>query len=269
MVRSLVPTGIIFAGVLFMLAALQRQLIYFPTTAPEERLLEMASRLGLQAWRDDEGLAVGWRPAGDYHGNKRLLVFHGNAGFALDRAYFREGFEHLADGWEIILFEYPGYGARPGKPSAELIKRAAATALEELTNDDERPLYLLGESLGSGVASYLAGKYPEQVAGLLLVTPFTSLADMAAKHYPILPVRALLSEDYDSVEALAVYRGPVAFLLAGRDEIVPTELGQALHDGYAGSKWLRIEPNASHNTLPYHPGADWWREVADFLADNQ
>ena len=103
------------------------------------------------------------------------------------------------------------------------------------------------------------------MAGLLLVTPFTSLADVAAHHYPLLPVRALLSENYDSVEALSHYRGPVAFLLAGRDEIVTTELGRELYERYSGPKWLRVEERAGHNTLPYHPGAGWWGEVSRFL----
>lgn len=246
-----------------MLTALQRHLIYFPATAPEEQLLELASRAGLQAWRDGSGAIIGWRPAGGQRYKKRLVVFHGNAGFALDRVYFRDGFE--ARGWEVLLFEYPGYGARPGKPSADAIRRAAADALPALTENDQRPVYLLGESLGSGVATYLAGAYPDAVSGLLLITAFTSLADVAAKHYPFLPVRMLLSENYDSAAALADYRGPVAFLLAGRDEIVPVESGQALHDGYLGPRWLRIERDAGHNTLPYHPGAEWWTSVSDFL----
>ena len=144
--------------------------------------------------------------------------------------------------------------------------QAAADALPALTENDQRPVYLLGESLGSGVATYLAGAYPDAVSGLLLITAFTSLADVAAKHYPFLPVRMLLSENYDSAAALADYHGPVAFLLAGRDEIVPVESGQALHDGYLGPRWLRIERDAGHNTLPYPPGAEWWTSVSDFLS---
>ena len=114
-------------------------------------------------------------------------------------------------------------------------------------------------------ASYLAANYPEQVAGLLLVTPFTSLVDVAAHHYAFLPVRALLSERYDSLEALSHYRGPAAFLLAGSDEVVPTELGQQLYDSYPGPKRLWVAEGAGHNTLPLQVGAPWWSEVSSFL----
>lgn len=215
-----------------MLSSLQRQLLYFPSKAPAAELAREAARFGLHTWRDENGLAIGWKSAGRLGARNRMLVFHGNAGYALHRDYFAAGLQELADGWEVYLFEYPGYGAREGTPSEALFKAAAMQALEslltgEMSSDivaDSRPVYVLGESLGSGIATHLAATFPEQVAGLLLVTPFSSLADVAAHHYPFLPVRALLSERYDSGEALSHYQGPVAFLLAGRDEVVPIAL---------------------------------------------
>jgi hypothetical protein len=57
----------------------------------------------------------------------------------------------------------------------------------------------------------------------------------------------------------------VAFLLAGRDEVVSIELGRQLYDSYSGPKWLHVEAQAGHNTLPYNPGAAWWVEASTFL----
>ena len=248
-----------------MLAMLQRQLIYFPSTAPLDRLTALASGIKLEAWRDDEGAPIGWKPSGRQTAGNRIIVFHGNAGYALDRHYFVTGLQALKDEWEVFLFEYPGYGAREGKPSEPSIKAAATQALKSMLAADSRPVFLLGESLGSGVASYLAAAFPNAVAGLLLITPFSSLTDVAAHHYPFLPVRMILSERYNSMESLSRYRGPVAFLLAGRDEVVSTELGQQLYDSYTGPRWLHIEPHAGHNTLPYYPGAPWWDQASSFL----
>ncbi len=67
------------------------------------------------------------------------------------------------------------------------------------------------------------------------------------------------------MEALKHYRGPVAFLIAGRDEVVTTKLDRQLYDSYTGPKWLRVEAHAGHNSLPYNPGAPWWGEVSKFL----
>ncbi len=252
-------------GGLFVLTALQRQLIYYPEAAPEESLLRAATGIGLLDWRDDDGRLIGWRtdPVGDV--SRRVVVFHGNAGHALYRQYFAAGFLALVPDWQVYLFEYPGYGARPGEPSESTIKSAATDAVEALLAQAPGPLYLVGESLGSGVAAYIAGTMPARIAGLLLVTPFTSLADVAAEHYGMLPVRALLSERYNSLEALSRYAGPVAFLIAGRDEIVPAALGRKLYDSYQGPKWLREQAGAGHNTLDFDPAADWWRDVAEFL----
>jgi pimeloyl-ACP methyl ester carboxylesterase len=259
-----VPLALALGG-LGMFTTLQRQLIYFPERASERALLAQAAAIGLQPWHGREGELIGWRSTPSGEAERRMLVFHGNAGYALHRVYYAAGLAATRAGWDAYLFEYPGYGARAGEPSESSIGEAATRALQGLLESDARPLYLTGESLGCGVASQLAASYPDAVQGLLLVTPFTRLGDVAAHHYPFLPVRVLLSERYDSVAALARYRGPVAFLLAGRDEVVPAALGRQLHDGYAGPKWLRIQPQAGHNSLDVSPRAPWWREASEFL----
>lgn len=252
-------------GVFAVFTALQRHLIYFPSHASAEDLTREGARLRLEPWLGSDGASIGWKPTARQGAHNRMLVFHGNAGYALHRTYFVSGLQAQGEQWEVRLFEYPGYGAREGRPSEATLKAAAAEALKMLLATDARPIFLAGESLGSGVASHLAGSFPDQVAGLLLVTPFSSLVDVAAHHYPFLPVRSLLRERYDATEALSRYHGPVAFVLAGRDEVVPTRLGQQLYDGYTGPKWLRVEAHATHNSLTYHPEAVWWSEVSKFL----
>lgn len=251
-----------------MLTALQRQLIYFPGKAPADVLSERAAGLGLQAWHDAEGTVIGWQTPPSRGASYRMLVLHGNAGYALDRNYFVTGLAALGKQWQVFLFEYPGYGAREGTPSETSFKTTAMQALQSLLAADSRPVFITGESLGSGVACLLASASPNQVAGLLLVTPFSSLVEVAAHHYPFLPVRLLLRERYDARKALSHYRGPVAFLLAGRDEVVTREQGQQLYDSYSGPKWLRVEAQAGHNSLNYRPGAPWWAEMSGFLTSH-
>ncbi len=260
--------ALVYVGLLVMIAGCQRQFIYYPSRAPERDLLDLARGVNLEPWRDSDEEIVGWRtpaPEGTRVKNA-IVVFHGNAGYALHRTYFVHGFESIpdADSWQVYLFEYPGYGARSGHPSEETIKQAADEAVQQLRETDLR-VFLLGESLGSGVATYLAGTYPDEIAGLFLITPFTSLVDVGRHHYPIFPVRLLLRERYDNVKALEHYGGPVAFLLAGRDEVIPTPLGLRLHEAYEGPKKLIVQEDRTHNTLMYQPHAAWWREVTEFL----
>ncbi len=127
---------------------------------------------------------------------------------------------------------------------------------------------LVRESIGSGVGAALAHRHPDEVAGLILLTPFNNLADGATHYYRIFPVRLILLDRFPSDEWLIDSHGPVAVVLGGHDEIILARFGWELYDGYAGPKRLWIQPEATHNTMEYIPGAPWWREVMEFL-DNK
>ncbi|MBM9604909.1 alpha/beta hydrolase [Desulfopila inferna] len=256
-------------GVLVLMAAgCQWKMIYFPSHGSEKRLLEEAQAKGMEPWRNGNGDLIGWKsplPQSKDDINS-IVVFHGNAGYALHRDYFVEGFSAVKGSapWIVYIFEYPGYGARPGRPSEKNFKAAAEEAVTDLFSDKDR-LYLVGESIGTGVASHLAQRFPERIDGLLLITPFTSLADVGKKHYPILPIETLLRERYDNLTALKDYSGPVAVLIAGADEIIPVSLGRRLYDAYSGPKAIWIQEGRGHNSLNYDPEASWWKEVINFL----
>src|SRR5690606_31661247 len=137
--------------------------------------------------------------------------------------------------------------------------------LEILLGRFDAPFYLGGESLGSGVATGLAAAPPETIRGLLLVTPFTSLAAAGRRHFPYLPARLRLRDNFANTPNLRLHDGSVAMLLAGRDRVTPAALGKLLHDSYHGPRLLRIQPEAGHNTLALAPGNPLWRELGEFL----
>lgn len=260
---------LLYGGLLLFVVGCQRKMIYFPSQGPEELLLKEAKAKGMTAWRDAEGNLIGWKasPEDGTEGGNAVVVFHGNAGYALHRDYFVDGFLSLngQSSWTIYIFEYPGYGARPGRPSEETLKAAAGHPVESLFGEDFSRILLVGESLGTGIATHLVNRFPDRIDGLLLITPFTSFVDVGRKHYPIFPVGLLLRERYNNRMALKGYHGPVAFLIAGADEIIPPTLGRRLYEAYEGPKRLWVQEGRGHNTLDYHPRASWWREVIEFL----
>jgi len=103
------------------------------------------------------------------------------------------------------------------------------------------------------------------VAGLLLLTPFDSLANVAQYHYPLLPVRWIMRDQYPSEEWLKSYQGPVASILAEDDTIVPAKFGHKLHDTYTGPKKLIVADQADHNDLLHTLPPSAWRKALRFL----
>jgi pimeloyl-ACP methyl ester carboxylesterase len=241
----------------------QRRLLYFPTRYERAAATGPARQAGLEPWLDRAGAFVGWRaPHPGGAPVARAIVLHGNAGTALDRTYLRDVLQ--APGLpplDVHLLEYPGYGPREGSPSEESIVAATVEAID--LAGAGLPVLLVGESLGSAAAALAAAERPE-VAGLLLITPVSSVTALARRHYPFVP-SGLVRDTFRADHALPRFAGKVAFLLAGRDEVAPPDLARSLFDVHPGPKRLWEDPGATHNTLPYRPGDPLWSEITGFL----
>ncbi len=260
-----------YGAIVLFMAGCQRQMIYYPARGTESALTSYAADAGFAPWTDQSGQLIGWASPlrQGVEPEARIVVFHGNAGFALNRIFYYDGFRRArGDAWQVLLFEYPGYGARDGRPGEESFVDAARDAVRELLNEEDALLYIVGESLGSGVATRIAAEFPDSVDGLILITPFSSLPDVGARHFPWLPVSWLLRDRYDNVEALAGYDGPIAILVAENDRVVPADLGQKLYDSYAGPKRLWIQKGRDHNDLDLTSVSPFWSEACAFLEEN-
>ena len=124
-------------------------------------------------------------------------------------------------------------------------------------------MYLIGESLGSGPTAHLAGRLGERVTGVMFFVPFNRLTAVASLHYPWLPVGWLLQDRFPVDEWLEKHPGPVGFVIAGADQVIPPALGRALHDGFGGKKRLWEIPGAGHEDALVQT-LEWWREVGQF-----
>jgi pimeloyl-ACP methyl ester carboxylesterase len=236
----------------------QDRLLYFPARIEAQR----AAGSGLRAWpsvSEFRGLAA--EPIGEVRGT--AIVFHGNAGHAGHRAFYAQALTPL--GLRVILAEYPGYGPRAGKPSEASLTRDAEATLARAYREHGAPLLLIGESLGAAVAAAAAAQRPELTAGLLLITPWDKLTTVGAHHYPWLPVKWLLRDEYDSALNLATFQRPVVVAIAERDSIVPARFGTALHTALAAPKLLVVIRDSDHNDWPERVDATWWRAATDFV----
>lgn len=263
--RRLLALALTVGAVAGAVVAFEDSFIYFPA-----RPLDLTpSELGLsfeEAWLTaEDGVRIhGWfLPA---RGSRFTVLFaHGNAGnigHRLDRA--RLMLSRLAT--DVFLFDYRGYGRSEGSPGEEGTYRDARAAHDYLVGGRGiRPerLVLFGESLGSAVVLDLALSRP--CRGLVLETPFASVADMAREVLPILPVGKLLRTKYDNRAKAARLEVPLLVLHGDRDSVVPYAQGRRVFEAAPEPKRFFRIPGADHNDTYLTGGEAYWRELAAFL----
>jgi pimeloyl-ACP methyl ester carboxylesterase len=192
-----------------------------------------------------------------------VIVFHGNAGTAADRGYYVKALDPL--GYRVILAEYPGYGKREGELGERSFVDDAHATVRLASEKYGEPLFLLGESLGCGVAARLARDNSLNIDGFLLITPWDTLLAVAQTHFPWLPVRWFMKDTYDNIENLKLFSGRIAVVGAQRDEIVPIGHARTLYQSLTGDKRMWVIQGAGHNDWPMRVGPLQWREWMDFI----
>lgn len=227
--------GLIVAiGLLLTLgrSSLERSMMFFPT---HERL-----NTKMMPWIV-QGHVVGFsRPVESPR--TVWLMLHGNGGQAEHRTY---ALPHFSPDDAVYILEYPGYGARAGTPSRSSLNQAAQEAYRLLRGSyPKSPVCVVGESIGSGPACSLAGEAqpPDKI---VLIVPFDTLSGVARDHYPAFLVGMLLSNDWNNIEALARYRGPVDIFGGKFDNIIPVTHAQALAAALPKARFTLI--NSGHN----------------------
>jgi uncharacterized protein len=160
------------------------------------------------------------------------------------------------------LVPYRGFGASSGAANERALF-ADSLALFDFVRSrhPEGSIAVIGRSLGSGVASYLAAGRP--VEKLALVTPFDSMAAVAQTHYPWLPVRSLLKDRYDSARHLQRYAGPILVIRADGDQIIPATNTDRLIAALREPPQVVTVPGSDHNSLSDHPA--YAEALIDFL----
>lgn len=226
---------LLYLGVCALVFFSQRSLIYFPQPRSNHDAM-------VAALPSDAGpVLVSTRPAS---GAEAVIYFGGNAeDVSLDLPLFAQTFPDDA----IYLLHYPGYGGSAGRPSEKSIMHAAFT-LFDAVHARHQNVVVIGRSLGTGVAVHLASERP--VARLVLVTPFDSLSDVAAAHYPFLPCRWLLLDRYDSWKYAPQVSAPIKIIAAGEDEVIPRTSTERLRTRFKeGLVSYVVVPGAGHNTI--------------------
>jgi len=197
----------------------------------------------------------------ELHPNARaaLIYFGGNAEeVSQNLADYDSAFPERA----IYLANYRSYGGSSGQPS-EAILISDAQALYDLVAEHHGPIAVMGRSLGSGVATALAAT--RAVERVVLVTPYDSLANVAADHFSWFPVRWLLKDRFDSRRRIADVHVPVLIIIAERDEVIRRARSEALAAAVPGGpRHTALIVGATHNDITWYPA--YMAALKSFLA---
>ena len=216
----------LYAALVSALYASQRSMIFRADLAPTPPALNSVPGFQEVRVRTEDSLDLRslYRPA--QSGRPTLLFFHGNADGLSGALRATAGL--VRHGYGIFLLEYRGYAQNPGSPSEDGLYADGRGALRWLGEHGipSASVVLVGNSLGSGVAVELAATH--QVAGLVLISGYTSLPDVAAGAFPFVPVRLLMRDRFDNIGKLNRVKVPILVLHGTNDRTIPYSHAVAL-----------------------------------------
>ena len=271
LVRLLICLLVAFVVICAFLYAMQGKLIYpgaGEAFTPAQVQTELRA-VGLIPWKMPGSDAYVGFVQGDFNDpgpapRGTVVVLHGNGEYAW---YHAETARELRQrGFRALLYEYPGYGGRPGVPSEKTIVPEVQGIIRALDIAGFGPVYIWGQSLGAGVAAAACADESLPVRGLLLITPWDTLPNVGAAFYPYIPVRWLMIDRYNSIANLAHFQHPIFLARSDHDEVIPPPLSMNLYAHLPEPKKELVFENAGHNSWPGNTADSWLDEALDFIA---
>lgn len=229
-----------YLGLCLLLFLLQRKFLYFPQpVAPEINATEIGFEtdgVQLRGWVVNLG-----RP-------KALLYYGGNAESIENNVTF---FDKVLPSYSVYLIPYRGYGNSTGYPTEEHLYQDALHVYDRVKVKHEK-IALMGRSLGSGVATYVAVN--RQVDTLLLVTPFDSIVNVAKSVYWMFPVSLLIKDRFESVERVDDITADTHIFIAERDRVITRVRTERLIEQFGEQlKAVFLIAGADHNDISIYP----------------
>ena len=240
--------GVLIGYLLLLLAMMffEESLIFVPLNFATDDWQPSDLAIEDARFQADDGTSLhGWYVRHE-HPRAVVLFCHGNAGNVTHRADVLRRLNRQA-GVSTLVFDYRGFGRSEGKPNERGVladARAARAWLAQREKLPENRIVLMGESIGGAVAVDLA---VEGARALVLENTFSSLPDVAAYHYPWLPVRWLMRTRFDSAGKIGQYHGPLLQSHGEQDTIVPIRFGRRLFEAAQEPKRFLSVPGCDHN----------------------
>jgi uncharacterized protein len=254
MIRTLIVVVGIYLGIVALVATLQTRML-FPTGLVPRGDAPPAAAVPLTVGTADGQTLAGFLLPGDdgraeagaEAGAEALPLLLGFGGNAWNAAAVAGLLRAVFPQHPVAAFEYRGYGASTGKPSAQAIMDDAEAVFDQLAPQAPGGIIPVGISIGTGPAARLVAA--REVQGAVLVTPFDSLGAVARDTFPWLPVGLFFRHDMPVADMLADSTVPIAAIIAGNDSIIPARRSHALLDRLPSPAHVTTIGNVGHNDI--------------------
>ncbi len=240
MKNTLMTILLLYLFFCLLLFVVQRKLIYFPQPA------STVSGVAEISVSTDGARLSGWVVNA---GREKALIYYGGNAESIENniAFFTEA---LPD-YSVYLLPYRGYGNSTGKPSETRLYQDALSVFDHV-KVKHKQLSLMGRSLGSAVATYVAAN--RQVEKLLLVTPFDSIENIAKQLYWMFPVSLLLKDKFQSISRVKDISAPTYIFIAEQDRVIPRQRSERLSGEFREQLIeVIVVSGAGHNNIEQYP----------------
>lgn len=236
-----------------LLFLFQKSFLYYPQRTSTKVNLPQVS------FQSEDTLLKGW--VINPQASAAIIYYGGNAESI---EYNDDLFSHLFKEYAVYLLPYRGYGDNPGSPSERVLYQDALNIYDQISQKHTE-VNLVGRSLGTGVATYVADN--REIKRLVLITPYDSIEAVAQRHYSLFPVSWLLTEKYLSIERAPRLQVRTLLLIAAQDKVIPPQhsenLAGAIRKNYLNK---RVIQPASHNDITLYP--EFNEYITDFFANS-
>ena len=248
--RLLLGIVLIYLALCTWLYVQQRSMLYFPVPAManvQAQAFELSSDdLQLKGWVVNPG-------------QSEAVIYFGGNGEQIE--WNAPEFQSSIPKVTVYLVPYRGYGGNPGQVTEENLYRDALNLFDTI-KPNYKNISLIGRSLGTGVATYVAAK--RNIKKLILVTPYDSIVKLAQDNYSMFPVSLLIKDRFDSAERAAGITAKTLIMIAENDEVIPRSNTENLIRHFKQKPKVVVFKSAGHNSIS--DTADYQTTISKFLA---
>lgn len=216
----------------------------------------------LELTMSDGNISRGWFLKNSNSDKANLLIYFGGNAEELSGVITKMA---KLDDWSVGLINYRGYGASEGTADETVLYSDTLEIYDYLADRedvDKRNIVVMGRSIGTGVATYLAEK--RDVSAVILSTPYDTLASVIQKKCPIIPASLIFSHKYDSIGRAPNIKRPLLILAASEDVLIPNWHSKRLKEAWAGTVSYQVLAGEDHNSID--DTEEYWNSIREFLS---